>query len=135
VTLSSEYLKFKPALIFGPGFHRHLFGDGMERGERACLVEDAPSFVGMPKARADASICDRVLGQSQVLIQEWLRTAVANGWVGDLREGPLPRYVWYCDGDVVYEGRLVNRQLGECKVYPFVVEHQIVNHGLAEVGE
>jgi len=80
--------------------------------------KDAPSFVGMPKARADASICDRVLGQNQVLVQKWLRTAVANGWVGELWEGRFPRYVWYCDGDVVYEGRLVNRQLGEYKGYP-----------------
>ena len=80
--------------------------------------KDAPSFVGMPKPRADASICDRALGQDRVKVQKWLQTAVARGWVGELRDGRFPRYVWYRDGDVVYEGRLVNQQRGEYKGYP-----------------
>lgn len=29
----------KPALILGSGFHRHVFGDGADRGSRECLVD------------------------------------------------------------------------------------------------
>ena len=33
-------------------------------------------------------------------------------------EGGFPRDVWYRDGDTVYEGRLVNREIGSYKGYP-----------------
>jgi hypothetical protein len=38
--------------------------------------------------------------------------------VSELREGGFPRYVWFKQGNAVYEGRLVNRGLGEYKGYP-----------------
>jgi len=38
--------------------------------------------------------------------------------VGEPCEGEYPRYVWYKEGDALYEGRLVNRGRGEYKGYP-----------------
>ncbi len=40
------------------------------------------------------------------------------GNIGAPWEGRYPRYVWYRHGDVVYEGRLVNQELGQYKGYP-----------------
>jgi hypothetical protein len=50
--------------------------------------------------------------------QMWLREAISKGAVGAPWDGRFPRYVWYQDGDVVYEGRLVNRDDGSYKGYP-----------------
>lgn len=36
---SKKTISLKPALIIGSGFHRHVFGDGADRGSRACLVD------------------------------------------------------------------------------------------------
>jgi hypothetical protein len=80
--------------------------------------KDSPSFAGQPRPRADASICDRRLSRKQHQLNRWLRTAIARGAVSEHREGGFPRYVWYKDGDVVFEGRLVNRDAGWYKGYP-----------------
>jgi hypothetical protein len=79
--------------------------------------KDAPSFAGHPRPRTDASICDQRLNSVEE-ITRWLRTAIGKGAVGRLWEGDFPRYVWYKDGNVVYEGRLINHELGEYKGYP-----------------
>jgi hypothetical protein len=50
-------------------------------------------------------------------LTRWLRKAIRLGAVGAPIEGSFPRYVWYKDGDQVYEGRLVNRTSGEYKGY------------------
>jgi hypothetical protein len=47
-----------------------------------------------------------------------LRTAIERGAIGGIREGGFPRYAWYKEGGIVYEARLVNRELGEYKGYP-----------------
>lgn len=78
--------------------------------------EETPSFAGQP--RADASVCDRRLAQDREQVTEWLRTAIQRGAMSRLFEGAFPRYAWYKDGTVVYEARLVNRELGEYKGYP-----------------
>jgi len=78
----------------------------------------APSFAGAPRPRADASICDPRFLDQQDRLTEWLREALRSGAVGGPVEGDFPRYVWYRDGDTVYEGRLVNRGNGEYKGYP-----------------
>lgn len=80
--------------------------------------KDTPSFAGTPRPRADASICDRELSQDRERVQQWLECAVSSGCVGELKEGEFPRYVWYRDTEIVYEGRLVNRGNGEYKGYP-----------------
>ena len=80
--------------------------------------KDTPSFAGAPKLRADASRCPRELASQREKVLGWLRTAIKHGAVGALWEGGHPRYVWFRDGDVVYEGRLVNRTLGQYKGYP-----------------
>jgi hypothetical protein len=51
-------------------------------------------------------------------LTRWLRAAIASGRVGEPWEGGFPRYVWHRDGDVCYEGRLVNHELGQYKGYP-----------------
>lgn len=79
--------------------------------------KDAPSFAGQPRPRADASICDHRLNDAAE-ITLWLRSAIQKGAVGTFWEGSFPRYVWYKDGDTVYEGRLINRESGEYKGYP-----------------
>lgn len=84
--------------------------------------KDVPSFAGMPKPRADASICERRLARDQAEVQRWLQTAISRGVVGEPWEGEFPRYVWYKDAGTVYEGRLVNREQGSYKGYPLARE-------------
>ena len=79
--------------------------------------KDIPSFAGQPRRRADASLCPRRISDQEVVC-EWLRAAIRNGATGAPWEGGFPRYVWYRDGDIVYEGRLINRGLGSYKGYP-----------------
>lgn len=74
-----------------------------------------PSFAGAPRPRADATKCDESLNSRLLDIQRWLRHGVAMGCVGGPWEGGFPRYVWCKVGSVVYEARLVNRELGEYK--------------------
>jgi len=80
--------------------------------------KDAPSFAGQPRPRANASICDRSLAQNQAQITRWLRRAIRRGQVSGFWEGEFPRYVWYRNDDIVYEGRLVNREAGWYKGFP-----------------
>lgn len=40
------------------------------------------------------------------------------GTVSEQLDGHFPRYVWYKDGETLYEGRLVNADLGHYKGYP-----------------
>lgn len=80
--------------------------------------KDAPSFAGQPRPRADASICDRRLISQHAEITRWLRAAIRNACVSGHWEDGFPRYVWHRDGEVVYEGRLVNRANGSYKGYP-----------------
>ena len=79
--------------------------------------KDFPSFAGRPRMRADASRCPPEITDLE-LVNQWLRDAVRQGAVGDDWEGTFPRKIWYKDGDIVYEGRLVNRGNGEYKGYP-----------------
>ena len=79
--------------------------------------KDIPSFAGQPRLRGDASRCPREITDRE-LVNQWLRSAIRRGAVGAPWEGDFPRYVWYRDGDSVYEGRLVNRGNGEYKGYP-----------------
>jgi hypothetical protein len=76
-----------------------------------------PSFAGPPRLRADASKCDPNLADPDELTA-WLREAIVAGNVGAPWEGNYPRYVWHRQSDVVYEGRLVNQELGQYKGYP-----------------
>lgn len=52
------------------------------------------------------------------MVCEWLRSAIRRGATGAPWEGAFPRYVWYKDGDTVFEGRLVNREAGSYKGFP-----------------
>ena len=79
--------------------------------------KDFPSFAGQPRLRADASCCPREVVDPNT-VRGWLRSAIRRGAAGAPWEGGFPRYVWYKDGDVIYEGRLVNRQTGAYKGYP-----------------
>ncbi|WKU04468.1 hypothetical protein [Micromonospora sp. HUAS LYJ1] len=76
-----------------------------------------PSFAGQPRLRADASKCDPRLADPEELTA-WLQAAIAAGNVGEPWEGSYPRYVWHRESEVVYEGRLVNQELGQYKGYP-----------------
>lgn len=78
--------------------------------------KDAPSFAGHPRPRGDASICDRQLSREKVTT--WLQEAIRTGSFGSYWEGAFPRYVWYKDETVVYEGRLVNCDQGSYKGFP-----------------
>ena len=81
--------------------------------------KDVPSFAGNPpRPRPDASICDRSLAQERDMITNWLREAVQRGVYGEYRENEFPRYLWYKEGQTVYEGRLVNSGQGTYKGYP-----------------
>jgi hypothetical protein len=80
--------------------------------------KDSPSFAGDPRPRADAGICDSALSDQQARVTKWLRQAIRAGSVGGYWEGGFPRYVWFHEGSIVYEGRLVNREGGWYKGYP-----------------
>lgn len=80
--------------------------------------KDTISLAGVPRPRADASICDRKFARDFKTVALWLRSAILNGQVSEYWEGEFPRYVWYRDGDTVYEARLVNREAGWYKGYP-----------------
>ena len=71
----------------------------------------------LPHARSDATLCPELEGRHGEL-NGWLRKAIALGHVGGFMEGAFPRYVWYRDGENLFEGRLTNRELGEYKGYP-----------------
>jgi hypothetical protein len=97
----------------------------MELAGRARYVgspehKSGPSFAGPPKPRGDASLCDRSLNQAQPRVTSWLRRALRQGTVGAPWEGDFPRYVWHREGEVVFEGRLTNREAGEYKGYPLL---------------
>ena len=79
--------------------------------------KDVPGFAGQPRLRADASCCPREITDRE-LVNQWLRSAIRRGAVGAYWEGGFPRYVWYKDGDIVFEGRLLNSGNGEYKGYP-----------------
>lgn len=70
-----------------------------------------------PRLRADASMCPKDI-QSSATVTTWLRDAFNKGAVSECGESAFPRYVWYKRDDQVFEGRLVNPELGEYKGYP-----------------
>ncbi|MEU4225455.1 hypothetical protein AB0F17_14265 [Nonomuraea sp. NPDC026600] len=76
-----------------------------------------PSFAGRPRLRADASKCDPKF-TDPAEITGWLKRTIACGNIGAPWEGDFPRYAWHRLDDVVYEARLVNRELGQYKGYP-----------------
>ena len=80
--------------------------------------KDAPSFAGAPRLRADASCCPHEMTADPERINEWLKQAIRAGAVGAPWEGGFPRHVWCKYGEIVLEGRLVNRETGEYKGYP-----------------
>lgn len=80
--------------------------------------KDTPSFAGQARPRTDASICPRDMAEDLPRVESWLRDAIRRGAVNERWEGRFPRYVWYKDGEQVYEGRLVNRGNGQYKGYP-----------------
>lgn len=76
----------------------------------------SPSFAGVPRPRADATICDPSFLGRQEELTGWLKTAIRNGAVGAPVEGDFPRYVWYQNHEgEVFIARLVNRGTGEYK--------------------
>lgn len=77
-----------------------------------------PSFAGPPNLRRDASRCDPAFAGRQDDLTEWIRESIREGRTGAPWEDRYPRYVWRREGDIVYEGRLVNRVNGEYKGYP-----------------
>ncbi|MCP4696338.1 MAG: hypothetical protein GY862_05770 [Gammaproteobacteria bacterium] len=80
--------------------------------------KNTPSFLGQPRPRADASICDKSLAARQEEITGWLRSAIEKGNVSEYWENGFPRYVWHQEGITCYEARLINRVSGEYKGYP-----------------
>ena len=90
--------------------HAHYTGSPEHKG--------GPSFAGQPRPRADASICDGSLLDKQVLLTKWLRQSIRDGLVSEYWEGSFPRYVWFRQGDTVFEARLINREQGHYKGYP-----------------
>ena len=75
--------------------------------------KDAPGFAGVSRGRRpDASLCPRHLANEHGLVEDWLRDAVRAGQVGAWERG-CPRYVWYRDGQTVYEARQGSPGSGE----------------------
>ena len=79
--------------------------------------KDYPSFAGQPRPRRDASLRPRWI-RSQEMVRRWLRSAIRRGAVSAPWEKGFPRYVWYKQDDIVFEGSLVNSGDGSYKGYP-----------------
>jgi hypothetical protein len=73
------------------------------------------SFAGLPRPRADATICDVALNDRAEDIRRWLQDGIRHQSFGPPWEDGFPRYVWCKIDDTVYEARLVNRGLGQYK--------------------
>lgn len=70
------------------------------------------------KLRASsASKCPNDLADPEQLTQ-WLRQALRDGDMGGEWEENYPHFVWIRRDDRRYEGRLVNKSLGQYKGYP-----------------
>lgn len=80
--------------------------------------KDAPSEAGWPRPREDASKCSLALSRDFGPLTVALRNAIRSGSVGHPWEARFPRYVWAELEGVVFEARLVNRDVGEYKGYP-----------------
>lgn len=76
------------------------------------------SIAGIPRPRADASLCPFFSEDHLKIVNKWLKESIRKGLVSEFWEGEFPRYVWYRDESTVYEARLVNRGAGEYKGYP-----------------
>lgn len=79
--------------------------------------KDMTTAAGMPRPRADASICPRP-ANDMARATRWLRSAIRSGSTGDRWEGGFPRYVWHEHGGTVFEARLINSGDGTYKGYP-----------------
>lgn len=80
--------------------------------------KDRPSFAGTShRRRPDASICPPYLADCRDRVENWLREAVSAGQVGVWDRG-FPRYVWYREGEVVFEARQGAPGSGEYHGYP-----------------
>ena len=77
--------------------------------------KDHPSFAGHPAPRADATKCDPDFAGKQDQINEWLQEAIRQGNIGAPVYNGFPQYVWYKDGDRLYQARLINCVKGEYK--------------------
>ena len=76
--------------------------------------------------RPDASICPRELTNARTRVQGWLRNAVRAGHVGAWERGRnFPGYVWYRDGEMVYEARQGSPGSGEYHGYPLSPEQRV----------
>lgn len=85
--------------------------------------KDAPSELiagKTPRPRPDASMCPRSISKLE-MVNKWLKVAFEKGAVCDYFEGKFPRYVWYKNEEMVFMGRLVNREKGEYKGFPINV--------------
>lgn len=77
------------------------------------------SPAGLPQPRSDSSKCKESISYSFKYPKIWLRRGIEKRQIGEPWEGDFPRYVWYRARDnIVYEGRLVNRDQGEYKGWP-----------------
>ena len=87
--------------------------------------KDVPSFAGVSRGRRpDASICPRQFAYERELVENWLRDAVEAGHVGAWERG-YPRYVWYRDGETVYEAGQGSPGSGEYHGYPLELEQAV----------
>lgn len=80
--------------------------------------KEVASPAGLPKPRADATICPLVTKRDFARATRWLKDALASGNVGAPWYGAFPRYAWRREGEIVYEAFLVNSAAGEYKGWP-----------------
>lgn len=77
-----------------------------------------PSYAGHPRPKANGSICPITLSADRSVPDGWLKEAVRRRCVDGTMSGSFPKQVWYKDGDIVFEGYLINRDRGTYKGYP-----------------
>ncbi|MEI6389004.1 MAG: hypothetical protein WCQ50_20535 [Spirochaetota bacterium] len=72
----------------------------------------------MPRPRPDASLCPRNLAYRQGDVQRWLREGITAGNFSDYWIKGFPKYVWYKEEGIVFEGQLMDPATGTYKGYP-----------------
>lgn len=88
--------------------------------------KDLPSFAGpILHPKPAGSICPRELARRVEDLQRWLEDAIMRGNFSDFWQGGFPKYVWYRDGETVYEGQLMNPAEGTYKGYPLEPDQQV----------
>ncbi len=109
----------KPTPISCPGHRPAVWHAARNRHRRGVSRQPAAGFVTGTNFVIDGGLTQRVHGRAaRGLGTKWPQEPCLRSWAtGAPWEEIFARYVWYKDGDKVFEGRLVKRSSGSYQGY------------------